>query len=118
MDDHQGPIHAHSASPIVGALAYVSRMDFHISLVGRLRPGDALPPTRELASRLHVARTTVTGAYTRLAGEGYVTSRVGAGTFVSAHAARARAKAPPRRSGGALSPRPLWDSIPLSAAFV
>src|SRR5215207_458771 len=104
MDDHQGPIHAHSASPIVGALAYVSRMDFHISLVaraklgaeiyrqlraaivdGRLRPNDALPPTRELASRLHVARTTVTGAYTRLASEGYVTSRVGAGTFVSAH---------------------------------
>ena len=77
-------------------------MDLHVSLVGRrdvtgqiygqlrqaivsgvLRPGDRLPPTRELATRLAVSRTTVTVAYDRLAGEGFLSSRVGAGTFVS-----------------------------------
>jgi GntR family transcriptional regulator/MocR family aminotransferase len=54
-------------------------------LAGRLRPGDRLPPTRELARRLSVSRTTVAVAYDRLWGEGFVTARVGAGTFVSAH---------------------------------
>src|SRR4029450_6304743 len=38
--------------------------------------------TRELARRLNVSRTTVTVAYDRLTGEGFITSRVGAGTFV------------------------------------
>jgi GntR family transcriptional regulator / MocR family aminotransferase len=52
-------------------------------LDGRLAPGDRLPPTRELAHRLNVSRTTVTVAYDRLTGEGFITSRVGAGTFVS-----------------------------------
>jgi GntR family transcriptional regulator/MocR family aminotransferase len=77
-------------------------MEVHVSLVGRkdltgeiyrqLRraildrrppPGGRLPPTRELAQRLNVSRTTVTVAYERLAGEGFITARVGAGTFVS-----------------------------------
>jgi GntR family transcriptional regulator/MocR family aminotransferase len=82
---------------------------------GRFRPGDALPPTRELARRLSVARTTVTVAYDRLAGEGFVTSRVGAGTFVSLQAARApeaRSRAP-----GVLRARAVWDAIPLTTAF-
>jgi GntR family transcriptional regulator/MocR family aminotransferase len=111
-------------------------MDFHISLIGRkdlsgeiyrqlrraildrrLRPGDLLPPSRELAGGLRVSRTTVTVAYDRLAGEGFVTSRVGAGTFVSEHVARAPAEANGRRAEGALRPRPLWESIPLSAPF-
>jgi GntR family transcriptional regulator/MocR family aminotransferase len=52
-------------------------------LDGRLPPGGRLPPTRELAHRLNVSRTTVTVAYDRLTGEGFITSRVGAGTFVS-----------------------------------
>ena len=58
-------------------------MDVHVSLIGRtgltaeiyqqlraailggrLRPGDALPPTREMARRLNVSRTTVTVATT------------------------------------------------------
>src|SRR5262245_7614237 len=52
-------------------------------LDGRLRSGDRLPPTRDLARNLTVSRTTVTVAYDRLAGEGFVTSRVGAGTYVT-----------------------------------
>lgn len=49
---------------------------------GQLREGDPLPPTRQLAAQLRVSRSTVTAAYDRLAGTGYVTARVGSGTFV------------------------------------
>jgi GntR family transcriptional regulator / MocR family aminotransferase len=53
-------------------------------LSGSLRPGDALPPSRELSARLAVSRATVVVAYDRLYAEGFVTSRVGAGTYVNA----------------------------------
>lgn len=52
-------------------------------LTGRLSPGDRLPPTRELADLLGVARSTVSTVYARLVGEGYAEGRVGAGTFVT-----------------------------------
>ena len=86
-------------------------------LDGRLRPGDPLPPSRELARRLSVSRTTVTVAYDRLWGEGFVTARVGAGTFVSEQAATGRPAARRDRAGGPLRPRPIWSAIPLSTAF-
>jgi GntR family transcriptional regulator/MocR family aminotransferase len=53
-------------------------------IAGRLRPGERLPPTREFARRLGVARLTVATAYEWLRAEGYVVGRVGAGTFVAA----------------------------------
>ena len=74
-------------------------------LDGRLPPGGRLPPTREMARRLNVSRTTVTVAYDRLTGEGFITSRVGAGTFVSDDVAAPAG--PDRPAGGALRPRPL-----------
>ena len=83
---------------------------------GRLRPGDPLPPSRELALRLSVSRTTVTVAYDRLVGEGFVTSRVGAGTFVGEHGSPSPRTVRSERPPGALQPRPLWDSIPLLPA--
>jgi GntR family transcriptional regulator / MocR family aminotransferase len=111
-------------------------MDFHVSLVGRknlgreiyrqlrraivdgqLRPGDRLPPSRELARGLGVSRTTTTVAYDRLTGEGFLTSRVGAGTFVSEQVVRPPAGSKRHRPDGMLRPRPVWDSIPLSTAF-
>lgn len=52
-------------------------------LEGRLRKGEPLPPTRELALRLSVSRNTVTEAYERLTSEGMAVARVGAGTFVA-----------------------------------
>ena len=107
-------------------------MELHISLVGRkdlsgeiyrqlrraivagqLRPGDPLPPSRELARRLSVSRTTVTGAYERLAGEGFVTARVGAATIVSEHLAPARSRAKNRKIGDTLRARAIWDAIPM-----
>jgi GntR family transcriptional regulator / MocR family aminotransferase len=74
---------------------------------GRLRPGDRLPPTRELARRLAVARGTVSVAYDRLSAEGYLTSRVGSGTFVTATGMPSHTAAP----GSALRPRAVWDHI-------
>ena len=88
-----------------------SKMDqvvaFHVSLVGRtdlsgeiyrqirqaildrrLRPGERLPPTRELATALRVSRSTVTVAYESLLAEGFATSHTGSGTFVSHHSRR------------------------------
>jgi GntR family transcriptional regulator / MocR family aminotransferase len=108
-------------------------MSFHVSLVGRtnlsgeiyrqirraildgrLQSGDRLSPTRELATALAVSRMTVTVAYERLAGEGFITSKVGAGTFVSEGLAHAR-KA--HRAEGLVQPRAVWEAISLPAAF-
>jgi len=111
-------------------------MEFHVSLIdrkdlsgeiyrqmrraiidGRLRPGQFLPSSRELARRLSVARTTVTVAYDRLAGEGFLSSRVGAGTFVNEQFAPSSGKTKRRLADGPLQPRRIWDSIPLVRAF-
>lgn len=51
---------------------------------GRLKPGARLPGTRELSEQLGVSRNTVMIAYERLISEGFVSSREGAGTFVTA----------------------------------
>ena len=74
-------------------------------LDGRLPPGGRLPATRELARRLNVSRTTVTVAYDRLTGEGFITSRVGAGTFVSDGVAGPAGRT--GRPGGAAPPAAL-----------
>ena len=50
---------------------------------GRLRPGDRLPTTRDLAARVGVNRGTVQEAYRRLSRRGFVVGRVGSGTLVS-----------------------------------
>ena len=49
---------------------------------GRLKRGDRLPPTRELAQRLDVSRNTVALAFEWLVAEGLLSGRTGAGTFV------------------------------------
>jgi GntR family transcriptional regulator/MocR family aminotransferase len=52
-------------------------------LDGRVKAGDPLPSSRELAQRLSVARNTIVAVYERLMGEGYLESRSGSGTFVA-----------------------------------
>ena len=52
-------------------------------LTGALPGGTRLPPSRLLAGQYSLARVTVTTAYEQLKAEGYVLSRVGAGTFVA-----------------------------------
>ena len=51
--------------------------------LGALRPGDRLPPTRQLAQDLGVNRGTVSAAYDELLADGVLASHVGRGTFVS-----------------------------------
>jgi GntR family transcriptional regulator/MocR family aminotransferase len=113
-------------------------MDVHISLIGRrnlsgeiyrqlrqaivdgrLRAGERLPPTRELANRLSVSRTTVTVAYDRLSASGFVTTRVGAGTFVQngVRTGAADSRSAQRVAAEALRPREVWDSVPVIRPF-
>ena len=51
---------------------------------GELKPGDKLPPERELAATLDVARGTVKRAYEKLAENHILEIGHGRGTFVSA----------------------------------
>ena len=109
-------------------------MDVHVSLVGRrdlagemyrqlraaivdgrLMAGERLPPSREMAARLSVSRTTVSVAYDRLVSEGLAVARVGAGTFVGGHLAGRRSTG--RRGPGVLRGRPFWDSVPLPSSL-
>ncbi|MEV7039831.1 PLP-dependent aminotransferase family protein [Amycolatopsis sp. NPDC051061] len=110
-------------------------MDFHVSLAGRgdlsvriyrqlrdavldgrLRAGERLPPTRELARRLAVSRNTVAVAYDRLTADGFLTGRVGAGTYVSGSLPAPK----PRKAPSARGPRPkaIWRSLPSPVAAV
>jgi len=50
---------------------------------GALAVGDRLPPSRELATRLGVHRTTVANAYAELAADGWIDGHVGRGTFIA-----------------------------------
>jgi GntR family transcriptional regulator len=51
--------------------------------VGILKPGEALPAVRKLASELKVNANTVQHAYRTLESEGVVTVKRGLGTFVA-----------------------------------
>src|SRR4030095_15419156 len=93
--------------------ARIYRQLFDAVLDGRLRSGERLPPTREVARRLDVPRNTVALAYERLVAEGVFISRVGAGTFVCREAVGpTRSRQAP--SGGAVTPTPPWKAIPES----
>ncbi|MGA8432539.1 MAG: PLP-dependent aminotransferase family protein [Candidatus Sulfotelmatobacter sp.] len=50
---------------------------------GNLRPGQRIPSSRALAAEIGVSRFPVLNAYAQLLAEGYLESRVGAGTVVS-----------------------------------
>lgn len=77
-------------------------------LGGGLKVGDRLEPSRELARRLGVHRTTVGNAYAELEAEGLIEGTVGRGTFVSTWAARLRqSETPARRVANDF----LWDSF-------
>jgi len=52
-------------------------------LSGRIAPGTRIPSTRDLSDHLDISRTTVLTAVNRLASEGFLETRVGAGTRIS-----------------------------------
>src|SRR5919112_2715453 len=69
-------------------------------LEGRLGPGTRLPASRDFARQHSLSRGTVVSVFERLMAEGYLSSRVGSGTWVSHRAAagahaRAEPQAPP-----------------------
>jgi GntR family transcriptional regulator / MocR family aminotransferase len=66
---------------------------------GRLAAGAMLPSTRALADDLGVTRGVIVAAYDQLLAEGYLTSRPGSGTVVSA--ARSRPASRSRTTPGA-----------------
>ena len=84
---------------------------------GRLRPGDCLPASRDLARSLKVSRTTVTVAYDRLVSEGFLISRIGAGTYVTDHFTPAQRKIPTASTLSSLEPRSIWNSVQLANVF-
>lgn len=67
---------------------------------GRLKSGDSLPGSRELADLLGINRNTVIAGYDELVAEGVLVTRVGGGTFVArpSTAPATPALAPPNRT--------------------
>ncbi len=61
----------------------------------RLRPGDRLPATRNLAKELGVSRVIISQAYELLLMEGYLVGKTGSGTFVAGKVPEALLNAPP-----------------------
>jgi GntR family transcriptional repressor for pyruvate dehydrogenase complex len=59
---------------------------------GELRPGDRLPPEREMAQRMQVSRASVREALRMMERRGLVVSRPGAGTFIPSGNAEALAR--------------------------
>ena len=51
---------------------------------GSISPGSRLPASRDLAKELDISRNTVLAAYEQLQAEGYIQTRTGSGTFVTA----------------------------------
>lgn len=61
---------------------------------GRLRPGDRLPPERDLARRIGVSRPSLRSGLRSLQAMGVIRARQGSGTYI--------AEGPPRLAGGPL----------------
>ncbi|MFF5214382.1 PLP-dependent aminotransferase family protein [Micromonospora sp. NPDC000442] len=77
---------------------------------GRLRAGEPIPSTRELATRLMVSRNTVVVAYDRLAAEGFLITRQRGRTYVLGHPGQ---RLPvPEMMERAIRPRPVWEHQP------
>ena len=81
FDDLLINLDVHLATPLYLQLSQQLKLNI---LQGNIVSGMRLPATRDLARRLGVARVTVSQAYHLLQNEGYVESRKGAGTFVTA----------------------------------
>ena len=59
---------------------------------GTLQPGSRLPTTRSLARDHGVSRSTVTAVFEQLLADGYISARVGRGSFVAPGLARQAAE--------------------------
>jgi len=71
-----------AAAPVRGLTGWLADSIRAAIMDGRLRAGTPLPATRLLAGDLGVSRGVIVEAYQRLADEGLVSARPGAGTRV------------------------------------
>jgi len=82
---------------------------FRAAILARsLRPGAKLPSTRALASRLGIARASVVAAYELLLAEGYVSGKIGSGTYISSDLPEppvARRRSKPEKASPGTAPR-------------
>lgn len=76
-------------------------------LSGALSPGERLDPSRDLARRLGVHRTTIANAYADLEAEGLIAGTVGRGTFVTPLAESLKAR---ERRGRPAAHDLFWES--------
>ena len=51
--------------------------------LGRINPGEKIPPVRQLAAEIVINPNTIAKAYKQLEQEGVITTRAGSGTFVA-----------------------------------
>ncbi len=114
-----------ASAPVRGLTGWLAGAIRAAIMDGRLRAGAVLPATRLLAVDLGVSRGVIVSAYQRLADEGLVSARPGAGTQVSGrppHTARRppdRAAARSPDPGARRSPDPARrgpDQVPTRAA--
>jgi GntR family transcriptional regulator/MocR family aminotransferase len=84
---------------------------------GRLPRGTRLPPARSLAADLAISRNTVAAVYAQLNAEGWLQSRVGAGTWVSDLAAEHRQAQPPSTRATSRQSIDLRGGIPDPSGF-
>ncbi len=83
---------------------------------GRLKPGDPLPGTRALATRLRVHRNTIIAGYKELMAQGLLQARRGGGTFVAEEALSTLQeldRAPPTSRAPTYSVAPPPQPLPL-----
>jgi len=88
---------------------------------GRLRVGERLPSSRELARELGLSRGLVQDCYGQLQAEGYLSTRVGSATRVAAGAGAGAGASGSASSGGSGSGRgaaPVTTPRPLTADFM
>jgi GntR family transcriptional regulator len=82
--DSEGALIRFRLDPRSGVPAYRQLVDQvrHAITLGLLRPGDQLPPVREVVTQITINPNTVHRAYRDLEAEGLVRGEQGRGTFV------------------------------------
>ena len=84
-----GPLDDRGRGPLYQKLQQALRQAIHNRV---LAPDEALPPERDMAEEFAVSRITVRKALDGLVGEGLLTRRQGAGTFVAARVEKSFSK--------------------------
>src|SRR5690349_20662085 len=89
-------------------------------LEGRLQPGLRLPPTRAFAAAYGISRNTAVATYDLLLSEGYLSTRRGAGTFVTDVLPKVPEHKSPRDAGTTHDPRvnAFWREHGMIRSFV